>query len=105
MAIQTLSGGFCSAICKKNRLTATGIFLESSTESGDHGEFAAPCKLTEVHGLGASPPGVTGPAVDVAVVTVADGAGVFEEVAPRSFDSGASEITFVTSREKNSSIV
>ena len=63
-----------------------------------------------MHGLGASPPGVAGPAVEApavaAVALVAVAEGVFEEeVAPRSFDSGASEITFVTSREKNSSIV
>jgi hypothetical protein len=97
---------------KTKCLTATGIFLTSSTERGDQGELAAPWRLTEVHGLGASPLGVAGPVVPVVVVTsdadvvVAEGlAVVLEQLKPRSFDSGASEMTVVTSREKNSSIV
>jgi hypothetical protein len=85
------------------RLTATGIFFESSTDTGDHGELAAPGKLTEVQGLGAKPVVTSGPGgTTVAVIGVGRGQG---DVALRSLDSGASDMMVVTSREKNSSIV
>ena len=85
--------------------------MASSTERGDQGELAAPWRLTEVQGLGASPLGVPGPVVVVVVVkvdvVVAEAAGfvLLQQFAMRSLDSGASEMTVVTSREKNSSIV
>ncbi len=90
--------------------------MNSSTERGDQGEFAAPGRLTEVQGLGAKNPlGVPGLAVNPAatfdVVIVAIGAADFvivdrEQLTnPRNFDSGASVMIVVTSREKNSSIV
>ncbi len=91
--------------------------MNSSTDRGDQGEFAAPGRLTEVQGLGAKNPlGVPGlavapPATFVvvmvnAVVAAEDVTGGREQLTnPRSFDSGASVMTVVTSREKNSSIV
>ena len=92
--------------------------MNSSTERGDQGEFAAPGRLTEVQGLGAKNPlgvpglAVTAPATTFVVVVIvvigaADGAIVDREqlTNPRNFDSGASVMIVVTSREKNSSIV
>ncbi len=90
--------------------------MNSSTERGDQGEFAAPGRLTEVQGLGAKNPlGVPGlavnPAATFVVVIVAIGVAAFvivdrEQLTnPRNFDSGASVMIVVTSREKNSSIV
>jgi hypothetical protein len=88
---------------KKSKLTATGIFFVSSTESGDQGEFAAPCRLTDVQGLGANPVGVSGPAIAVAAEAAAGLC--LDPNTIRILVSAASEMTFVTSREKNSSML
>ena len=79
--------------------------MASSTDTGDHGEFAAPWRLTEVQGLGANPVGVSGPGAAAAAEGDGLGRGHDADAALRSFDSDASEMMVVTSREKNSSMV
>ena len=58
-----------------------------------------------MQGLGANPVGVSGPVAAAAAEGDGLGRGHDADAALRSFDSDASEMMVVTSREKNSSMV